>query len=272
MSPRPTSRRAFLSGQSATPAPGDELDNPVDSGGSSNSPAETFLLRVGRRAMACQFEVLLNAGQYADGTELAVAALDLVDRLEAQLSVYRDQSEVSRLNAAAFEREFEVEPRLFELLQLATAIHSRSQGAYDITSGPLSKVWGFYRRAGHLPEESDLAAARGRVGSDRMVFNAERLARSAFKRLAWKSIWEASEKDMRLRPRSRTAGSIRRWRFLVSRRAEQPAGPRIAATCGRRRLVGRAAASTTARRAAGGSPAAESGVGNFRLRHAVFLP
>ena len=40
--------------------------------------------------MACEFEVLLNAGQYADGTELAVAALDLIDRLEDQLTVYRD--------------------------------------------------------------------------------------------------------------------------------------------------------------------------------------
>jgi len=124
--------------------------------------------------MACQFEVLLNAGQYAEGANRAVAALDLIDRLEDQLSVFRAQSEVSRLNRAAGQGEVEVEPRLFELLQLAAEIHRRSGGAYDITSGPLSKVWGFYRRAGQLPDEQALAAARSCVGSDRMTLDPQR--------------------------------------------------------------------------------------------------
>jgi FAD:protein FMN transferase len=168
-----------LQGRAAAEALGDVAQSPPTTGAAevSRSPAaeqQTYLLRVGRRAMACEFEVLLNAGQYADGTELAVAALDLVDWLEDQLTVFREHSEVSRLNRAAFEREVEVEPRLFELLHFAHELHRRTKGAYDVTSGPLSKAWGFYRRAGQMPRDEELAPALARVGSQHLAFNDER--------------------------------------------------------------------------------------------------
>ena len=124
--------------------------------------------------MACEFEVLLPAGPERDATERALEALDLVDRLEGQLTVFRDTSEVSQINCAAFERDVEVEPRLFDLLRLAAEIHRRTGGAYDITSGPLSKVWGFYRRAGRMPDDASLASVMSRVGSQRLQFDPKR--------------------------------------------------------------------------------------------------
>ena len=50
------------------------------------------LLHVGRRAMASQFEVYLNAGQYPQGVEAALEALELVETLEAELSLFRETS------------------------------------------------------------------------------------------------------------------------------------------------------------------------------------
>ncbi|HKD37545.1 MAG TPA: FAD:protein FMN transferase, partial [Pirellulales bacterium] len=131
----------------------------------------SYVIRVGRRAMACEFEVLLNAGQYTDGAEAAVAALDLVDQLEEQLTVYRDTSEVSRLNRTAAGHEVDVEPRLFELLRFACELNRRTNGAYDITSGPLSKVWGFFRRAGQIPSDTDLSDALRHVGSQYLALD-----------------------------------------------------------------------------------------------------
>ena len=194
MKPSRSSRREFLQGKAAARAISDAAQNlPLpeakegSAGGAANSAAsrtpepdspnagsQSYLLRVGRRAMACEFEILLGAGPDSDGTELAVAALDLVNRLESQLTVYRTTSEVSRLNQTAFEREVEVEPRLFALLQLAAEIHRRTGGGYDITSGPLSKAWGFSRRSGRVPDESELTEALGRVGSERLLLDAER--------------------------------------------------------------------------------------------------
>jgi thiamine biosynthesis lipoprotein len=172
-SPRRTNRRQFLRGQSAAQSLGDllapadeaELSTPVE------SAPEIYLLTLGRRAMACQFEVILNAGQYAHAADAGLAALDLVDRLEEQMTVFRDTSEISRVNRFAADRPVEVEPRLLQLLLRAARLHRETEGAFDITAGPLTKVWGFYRRAGAIPQEADLTEALDRVGSEAMEFD-----------------------------------------------------------------------------------------------------
>src|SRR5688572_8461647 len=58
---------------------------------------EFALLRFGRRAMATTFEVMVPFGT-PGALAAAEEGLDEIDRLESQLTVYRDSSEVSRLN------------------------------------------------------------------------------------------------------------------------------------------------------------------------------
>jgi thiamine biosynthesis lipoprotein len=158
---RKSTRREFLRGRAA-------VDALQEVAAAAVPPLEThqenYLTRFSRRAMACEFEVILNAGQYPHGGEAALAALDLVDELESQLTVYRDDSEVSRLNQSAHLHNVELEPRLFALLKRAAEISCETEGAYDIASGPLSKVWGFYRREGRVPDHSDLNVVMHSVG------------------------------------------------------------------------------------------------------------
>src|SRR5687767_15224512 len=61
---------------------------------------DALLLRFSRQAMATTFEVILPFGA-GPAQLIADAGLDEIDRLEAQLTVYREDSEVSRLNARA---------------------------------------------------------------------------------------------------------------------------------------------------------------------------
>ena len=118
---------------------------------------------------------------------MALAALDLVDRLEDQMTVYRPHSEVSLINDTAAEEPTVVEPRLFSLLEQAVALHRQTEGAFDITAGPLTKVWGFHRRAGRLPSGDELQSALQRVGSQWLELDpANRTIR--FLRKVWKSI------------------------------------------------------------------------------------
>ena len=128
------------------------------------SGQENLLIRVSRRAMACEFEVCFPAGSCAGGANVALEALDLVESLEEQLSYFRPTSEISRINLLAAESPVEVEPRLFDLLRLAMRLHEETAGAYDITSTPLWEAWGFARRAGKIPSDADLADARTHVG------------------------------------------------------------------------------------------------------------
>ena len=134
--------------------------NAVDA---DNAESE-LLIHVSRRAMACEFEVRFPAGRYEHGTQFALEALDRVEALEKQISYFQPASELSRINLLAADEIVEVTPALFELLSLAMTLYDATGGAYDITSSPLSEAWGFARRSGEIPSESQLAEARSRVG------------------------------------------------------------------------------------------------------------
>jgi thiamine biosynthesis lipoprotein len=131
------------------------------------------LVRVHRPAMGSSFEVRLPAG-LPGAVDLACRALDLIDALEAQLTVYRDDSEVSQLNATAHLGPVEVEEGLFQLLQCATTLSRETGGAYDVTSGALSEAWGFVKGPRRVPELATLSDARARTGWQHLTLDPER--------------------------------------------------------------------------------------------------
>lgn len=124
----------------------------------------SYLVHIARRAMACEFEICLPAATAGVYTEAAVEALDLLEGIEEQMSVFRPSSEISRINCTAAEGPVEVEPQLFDLLETAMQLYRATGGAYDITASPLWEAWGFARRAGAIPSDEQLADARNRVG------------------------------------------------------------------------------------------------------------
>jgi FAD:protein FMN transferase len=173
---RKSSRREFLRGQPALDAlenagegrigkappqgaPLDKAEQP--SAGRNASPS--YLVELSRRAMACDFEINLNAGQHPRAPEAAVAALDTIDRLEEQLTVYRATSEVSHINRRAASEAVAVEFHLFGLLQRAAELSQATGGAFDITAGPLVKLWGACRKEGRLPTTEEIERARQQV-------------------------------------------------------------------------------------------------------------
>jgi thiamine biosynthesis lipoprotein len=166
--PTKTTRRDFLSGKSAAEALGDALIGPPQPLPTPTSVVGvqpgSHLLSVSREAMACLFEVVFDATK-REATESAVAALELVATLEDQLTIYRDTSEVAGINRRAFDQPVEVESGLFGLLQRAVTLSEATGGAFDITAGQLSKVWGFFRRQGLMPAESDVVEALATIGS-----------------------------------------------------------------------------------------------------------
>ncbi len=134
---------------------------------SAQVPAgDTLLLAVARQAMACEWEVLLNQHQYPHGAEAAMQALDLVEQLEALHSVYRMHSDFSAINRFGAIRPVAVSQDTFQLLELARDIHQLTAGAFDLTAGSLSQAWGFSRRAGRMPNESEIATALELVGGE----------------------------------------------------------------------------------------------------------
>ena len=129
-----------------------------------------YWLHVNRTAMACRFEVTMRQSEEV-GIAAATEALDEIDRLESRLTVFRDSSEVSFVNSEAAKTSVEVSSELFDLLLLCKRLYQETDGAFDITSGPLTRCWGFLRRRGRLPSPDEIDESRRVVGSDKMSLN-----------------------------------------------------------------------------------------------------
>lgn len=154
------SRREFLSGDAARQVPEPER---------IPSRGPTLMLRT--TAMATDFDVILNP----DGPERQIAAaseaLDEVQRLESQLTVYRDDSELSALNRTAHEGPVTVESKLYELLRRGDEIHRLTGGAFDHTSGTVIQLWQQCRREGRVPNTDEITLALSRSGVRHVLFD-----------------------------------------------------------------------------------------------------
>jgi thiamine biosynthesis lipoprotein len=164
-----TPRRDFLLGHSAAGREAEPGDNSAREAATVGQDPdlrlnEPYLVHLSRKAMAGEFEICLPIAIAGEATAAALEALDLVQSLEAQLSFFKPDSDISEINREAADAAVEVEPRLFALLQSAMQLWRDSGGAYDVTAAPLWEAWGFARRAGAIPSPEQLAEARTLVG------------------------------------------------------------------------------------------------------------
>lgn len=121
-------------------------------------------IAVARNAMATRFEIVVHGDNPIALRAAGEEALDEIERLEAQLSLYRPTSEIARLNARAANEAVRVTPGLFRLLEHARNLSQKTGGAFDITIAPLVRCWGFMDGVGQIPHPDALAEARAGVG------------------------------------------------------------------------------------------------------------
>ena len=111
---------------------------------------------------------------HPDADRLVAAARDEIARLEAIFSLYRRDSDLSRLNR---DGALDAPPlELVECLGIAGAVHAATGGAFDPTVQPL---WSAYAEAfagGRAPDEAVLASARSRVGWEAVEVTPGRVA------------------------------------------------------------------------------------------------
>lgn len=153
-----SNRREFLTGralQQAVGAAGESLADAIASPPPSRGP--NLMLRT--TAMACDFDVILNPDGPDHQVRAASDALDQVQVLEDQYSVYRPDSELSRLNSVAPQRRVTVEPGLYALLRRSAKIAGQTDGAFHPAAGALIQLWKTCRREDRLPTPAEIELA-----------------------------------------------------------------------------------------------------------------
>lgn len=115
--------------------------------------------------MGVPFRIVLYAPDRTEAEAAARAAFDRIAALNAILSDYEYDSELSRLSRTSGSGEaVSVSPELWFVLERAQEMARRSDGAIDVTVGPLVSLWRRARRDGELPEPRRLQAALAATG------------------------------------------------------------------------------------------------------------
>lgn len=122
--------------------------------------------------MGTLFQITLYAPDQAAADRAAKAAFARIAALNGIMSDYQATSELMRLCARAGGDPVPVSPELFTVLRKAQEVARRSEGAFDVTVGPLSVLWRRARKLHEMPEPADLARARALVGYQKMHLDA----------------------------------------------------------------------------------------------------
>ncbi len=108
-----------------------------------------------------------------DPRELRTALQSRLDELEAAMSTYRADSEVSRFNRAATTNWFPVSIDTAQVVTEALRVNRATAGAFDITVAPLVELWGFGRtRSNRVPASNEISAALALTGSEKLFVRA----------------------------------------------------------------------------------------------------
>ncbi len=126
--------------------------------------------QITRRAMACDFSIYLPP-LTPDPLSAANAAFAEIEQLEDLLTIYRDDSEMSRVNREAFHRPVRADGRLFSLLQRAAELNRQTHGAFDVAAGAMVKAWGFFKGPRRVPGTDEHAEVLSQCGMRHVELN-----------------------------------------------------------------------------------------------------
>lgn len=114
-------------------------------------------------AMGSTFSIAAFGSDRSSLSATVESALEEARRLDRMLSNYRPDSEWSAVNKNAAQG-VTVSQELFDLLAACVRYSQRSEGTFDITVGPLMRVWGFYKGSGRMPHRAEIRSALARIG------------------------------------------------------------------------------------------------------------
>jgi thiamine biosynthesis lipoprotein len=161
--------------------------------------------------MGTIFRIVLYAEDESLARGAGGEAFERIAELDARLSDYRADSELNRLVNAAGGAPVPVSDDLFRALAVAQAFAIRTEGAFDVTAGALTRLWRRARRLNTLPDSGELQAALALSGHRLMHLDAEartvRLERAGL-RLDLGGIGKGYAADQAL-ARLRQAGVVR---------------------------------------------------------------
>jgi thiamine biosynthesis lipoprotein len=121
--------------------------------------------------MGTQVTITVVAPTAEQGEAAIDAGMAEVRRFDAMMSLYKDDSEITKINLAAGKRPVRVSPEMIEAVELAAEISRRSDGVFDVTIGPLVVLWQMRLKEGKIPSDGEIGRVRRLVNFRNIIIN-----------------------------------------------------------------------------------------------------
>jgi thiamine biosynthesis lipoprotein len=121
--------------------------------------------------MGTRFRIVVYSNTARAATLASSAAFERISRLDAIMSDYRETSELMLLCKQPSGTKVTVSQDLFRVLRAAQRLAARSKGAFDVTVGPVVRLWRRARRTGQLPDNRQIARALDSTGYTMLHLN-----------------------------------------------------------------------------------------------------
>ncbi len=122
------------------------------------------VIKVVRPLMGTIVEISAVADNEDHAYRAIKKAFSRMEEIEREMSAFRDDSELARVNRWASRRSVVVSSDLFRVLREAVSISVLTHGAFDVTVGPLLELWPLYKKEKVLPSKNRVIQALSRVG------------------------------------------------------------------------------------------------------------
>ncbi|MDN3700074.1 FAD:protein FMN transferase [Vibrio artabrorum] len=121
----------------------------------------------------------INSDELPESKEIHTEIDRILEDVNDKMSTYRDDSELSRFNQYKGSDAFKVSEQMATVVKEAIRLNGLTQGALDVTVGPLVNLWGFGPEARRdiVPTEEELAARKARVGIQHLSIKGNMLSK-----------------------------------------------------------------------------------------------
>ncbi|MES2616534.1 MAG: FAD:protein FMN transferase [Bacteroidota bacterium] len=129
--------------------------------------------KVTERLMGSQFELIIDSEDEGKAQQLLQSGIEEIKRIEDLFSEFRPHTDTSKINQNAGITPITTHPEVLALIERSIAISALTQGAFDISMGPLKKIYKFKNDTFNLPEQQAINQALSLVGYNKIKINKE---------------------------------------------------------------------------------------------------
>jgi thiamine biosynthesis lipoprotein len=101
------------------------------------------------------------------------AALEEIHKVDDLMSDYKSDTDISRVNREAYEKPVQVSEPTFEVLQRSIEFSRMTDGAFDVTVGPLVALFRKAKETKVAPSEEQIAQAKSKVGFEKLKLDSK---------------------------------------------------------------------------------------------------